>query len=626
MARMTFLDDAKMLLAGYIPLTDHGFAIPAYCEVSGEDHRIPNTWYSAVSEIDGDRRAPIASFDVLDHRVDNLVPAPVPARRGDPWLDIFLWDGRPFAGTARQILDQIKPLRDEIQKLAPLSLLDLVLAASDKGAATLAKRAASFLNQQLGQEDGRHSFEESVVRPGVMLGFRRLAHRLGDVARDIDLDDHIEIVRFQTGKYDIEASCEVMELIRQDQQAQALGDLEAFASQVGLDLNLVVPGSLSRAEQAEADYVAEALPLVEQEPPAEPVIESIATQHVTPSLLGRAVRQIALEAGTGGIRIYASRWGIVVNEPAIILYEQNGEKKRSAITGNAATEYLNRHPFPGDMEVVLPWSDGDIIDQDAATDLLRSLISKVTGRQWLIKRLHVVGVIPAGASKVQRRLLRDVLVDAGASRVSLIETPVAAAIGANMPVTEPWGSMIVNVGAGITEVGVVSLRSLAYSTSSRVGTDKMDQAILSYVRLNHNLLIGEATAATMRRDFAVARPPSDGIGQTIHLKGRDLVNGVPKEIQCNQGQLAEAVSEVVGAIVEATRVALENTAPELAADIVDQGIVLAGAGALLIELDCVLRDETGLPVTVAEDPLNCAILGAARALEDPILKETLIAV
>jgi rod shape-determining protein MreB len=194
---------------------------------------------------------------------------------------------------------------------------------------------------------------------------------------------------------------------------------------------------------------------------------------------------------------------------------------------------------------------------------------------------------------------------------------MAAAIGAGMPVTEPIGGMIVDIGGGTTEVAVLTLRGLAYSNSARVGGDKMDDAIASAIRRNHNLLIGEATAERIKKEFGVARTPADGAGLTIHIKGRDLVNGVPKEIGITQAQIAEAISEPVAQIVETVRIALENTAPELAADIVDNGIVLTGGGALLRDLDRVLADETGLPVTIAENPLICVALGAGRALVDP---------
>ncbi len=200
---------------------------------------------------------------------------------------------------------------------------------------------------------------------------------------------------------------------------------------------------------------------------------------------------------------------------------------------------------------------------------------------------------------------------------------MAAAIGADMLVTEPSCSMVVDIGGGTTEVAVLSLRGLAYTTSVRVGGDKMDEAIVSYVRRHHNLLIGEATAERIKKQFGIARKPANGVGEIIHIKGRDLVNGVPKEITINQANIAEALSEPIGAIVEGVRIALENTAPELAADIVDQGIVLTGGGALLKGLDEELRDATGLPVSVAEDPLTCVAIGTGRAMEDPIFRGVL---
>ncbi len=201
---------------------------------------------------------------------------------------------------------------------------------------------------------------------------------------------------------------------------------------------------------------------------------------------------------------------------------------------------------------------------------------------------------------------------------------MAAAIGADMPVTEPVGSMVVDIGGGTTEVAVLSLRGLAYTTSVRTGGDKMDEAIVSYVRRHHNLLIGDATAERIKKDYGVATVPEDGVGEAITIKGRDLVNGVPKEITINQGHIAEALCEPIGAIVEGVRIALENTAPELAADIVDQGIVLTGGGALIRGLDDHLREETGLPVSVAEDPLSCVALGTGRAMEDPIYRGVLM--
>jgi rod shape-determining protein MreB len=256
--------------------------------------------------------------------------------------------------------------------------------------------------------------------------------------------------------------------------------------------------------------------------------------------------------------------------------------------------------------------------------MIKHFIHKVHGKRRMFSYPEIVICVPSGSTSVERRAIRDAASNAGASEVFLIEEPMAAAIGADMPVTEPIGSMVVDIGGGTTEVAVLSLRGLAYTTSVRTGGDKMDESIVSYVRRHHNLLIGEATAERIKKDFGTARPPADGIGQTLHIKGRDLVNGVPKEISINQGQIAEALSEPIGTILEGVRIALENTAPELAADIVDQGIVLTGGGALMAGLDEFLRDETGLPVTVAEDPLTCVAIGTGRAMEDPIFRGVLL--
>lgn len=255
--------------------------------------------------------------------------------------------------------------------------------------------------------------------------------------------------------------------------------------------------------------------------------------------------------------------------------------------------------------------------------MIKHFIQKVHGVRRFPRWPQIVICVPSGSTKVERRAIRDAASNAGASQVFLIEEPMAAAIGADMPVTEPIGSMIVDIGGGTTEVAVLSLRGLAYTTSVRTGGDRMDEAISFYVRRNHNLLIGEGTAERIKKEVGVALMPADGKGQTIHIKGRDLVNGVPKEIAINQGQLAEALNEPVGTIVEGVRIALENTAPELAADIVDQGIVLTGGGALLEGIDEVLRRETGLPVTVAEDPLTCVALGTGRALEEEVFRGVL---
>ena len=335
-----------------------------------------------------------------------------------------------------------------------------------------------------------------------------------------------------------------------------------------------------------------------------------------------ASQDMAIDLGTANTVVYVRGQGIVLNEPSVVAIETLNGIKRVKAVGDDAKLMMGK--TPDSIEAIRPLRDGVIADIDVAEQMIKHFIHKVHGKRHMFSYPEIVICVPSGSTSVERRAIRDAASNAGASHVFLIEEPMAAAIGANMPVTEPIGSMVVDIGGGTTEVAILSLRGLAYTTSVRTGGDKMDEAIVSYVRRHHNLLIGEATAERIKKDFGTARPPADGIGQTLHIKGRDLVNGVPKEISINQGQIAEALSEPIGTILEGVRVALENTAPELAADIVDQGIVLTGGGALMAGLDEFLRDETGLPVTVAEDPLTCVAIGTGRAMEDPIFRGVLL--
>jgi rod shape-determining protein MreB len=334
-------------------------------------------------------------------------------------------------------------------------------------------------------------------------------------------------------------------------------------------------------------------------------------------------QNMAIDLGTANTLVYVQDRGIVLNEPSVVAIETiNGVKKVKAV-GDEAKMMMGK--TPDSIEAIRPLRDGVIADIEVAEEMIKYFIRKVHGgKKSLFRYPEIVICVPSGSTSVERRAIRDAASNAGASAVYLILEPMAAAIGADMPVTEPVGSMVVDIGGGTTEVAVLSLRGLAYTTSVRVGGDKMDEAIVSYVRRHHNLLIGEATAERIKKDHGCATVPADGIGETIHIKGRDLVNGVPKEITITQANIAEALSEPIGAIVEGVRIALENTAPELAADIVDQGIVLTGGGALIHGLDEYLREETGLPVTIAEDPLSCVALGTGRAMEDPIYRGVLM--
>jgi rod shape-determining protein MreB len=281
--------------------------------------------------------------------------------------------------------------------------------------------------------------------------------------------------------------------------------------------------------------------------------------------------------------------------------------------GNEAKQMLGR--TPGNITATRPLRDGVIADFEVTEAMIKHFIRKVHNRRSFVSPKMMI-CVPSGSTAVEQRAIQESAESAGASQVELIEEPMAAAIGAGLPVTEPSGSMVVDIGGGTTEVAVISLGGIVYARSVRVGGDKMDEAIIAYIRRVHNLLIGESTAERIKKEIGSACAPSDGEGRQLHIKGRDLMNGVPKEIVITERQIAESLAEPVGQIIEGVKVALEHTAPELAADIVDKGIVLTGGGALLSNLDFVLRHATGLPITIADDPLSCVVLGTGHALEE----------
>jgi rod shape-determining protein MreB len=302
-----------------------------------------------------------------------------------------------------------------------------------------------------------------------------------------------------------------------------------------------------------------------------------------------------------------------LNEPSVVAIADVKGKKHVLAVGEEAKQMLGR--TPGNITAIRPLRDGVIADFEVAEEMIKYFIRKVHNRRSFASP-QIIVCVPSGSTAVERRAIQDSAESAGARRVLLIEEPMAAAIGAGLPVTEPTGSMVVDIGGGTTEVAVLSLGGIVYSRSVRVGGDKMDEAIIAYIRRNHNLLVGESSAERIKEDIGSACPPEEGEGRTMEIKGRDLMNGVPKELIMSERQIAESLAEPVGAIIEAVKVALEHTAPELAADIVDKGIVLTGGGGLLGNIDFVLRHATGLPVSIADDPLSCVVLGTGRALEE----------
>lgn len=334
-----------------------------------------------------------------------------------------------------------------------------------------------------------------------------------------------------------------------------------------------------------------------------------------PKFLRFSSHDLAIDLGTVNTVVYVKGRGVVLNEPSVVALETLNGVRRVKVVGNDAKLMMGK--TPGNIEAIRPLRDGVIADIDVAEQMIKHFINKALGGATHLPRRHDIAVcVPSGSTSVERRAIRDAASNAGGSRIFLIEEPMAAAIGAGMPVTEPIGAMVVDIGGGTTEVAVLSLRGLAYSNSVRIGGDKLDDAIASFIRRKYNLMIGEATAERVKHTIGLARRP-DGSGTSMPVRGRDLVTGRPTQITICQNEVAEAISEQVNQIVGAVRAALEHTAPELAADIVDQGIVLTGGGALLGDIDRVLAEATGLPVVVAEDALICVAKGAGRALEDP---------
>jgi rod shape-determining protein MreB len=327
---------------------------------------------------------------------------------------------------------------------------------------------------------------------------------------------------------------------------------------------------------------------------------------------GLLSNDLAIDLGTATTLVYVRGQGIVVNEPSVVAIRKDhqGAKKILAV-GNEAKKMLGR--TPANIVAIRPIKDGVIADFEVTEAMLSYFIKAVHKRKSFV-RPRVIVSVPSGITPVEKRAVRESAELAGAREIYLIEEPMAAAIGAGLPVSEPIGNMIVDIGGGTTEVAVISLSGIVYSQSVRVAGDKMDEALVQYVKRKYNMLIGERTAELIKITIGTAYPEKEI--KTVDIKGRDLVTGIPKTLEISSEEVMQAISEPVNAILNAVKIALERTPPELASDIVDRGIVLAGGGALLKNLDKLLREETGLPIIVAESPLTAVVLGAGKALEE----------
>ncbi len=335
------------------------------------------------------------------------------------------------------------------------------------------------------------------------------------------------------------------------------------------------------------------------------------------SLFGWMSNDLAIDLGTANTLVYVKGKGIVLREPSVVAVRKDHRSNRVLAVGKEAKMMLGR--TPGNIVAIRPIKDGVIADFEVTEAMLRYFINKVHNRRTLVHPRIIISV-PSGITQVEKRAVRESAESAGAREVYLIEEPMAAAIGAGLPITEPTANMIVDIGGGTTEVAVISLAGIVYAKSVRVAGDKMDESILQYIKRKHNLAIGEHSSEVIKTTLGdvMPEPPYE----TMDIKGRDLVSGVPKTLTINSLEIKEAISEQIDVIIETIKMALELTPPELSADIVDQGIVLTGGGALLRNLDKRLKEETGLPIIVADDPLSSVVLGSGKALENiDVLKE-----
>jgi len=338
-------------------------------------------------------------------------------------------------------------------------------------------------------------------------------------------------------------------------------------------------------------------------------------------LYGLFSNDLAVDLGTATTLIYVKGKGIVSCEPSVVAVHRDARgDNRVLAVGREAKEMLGR--TPGNIMAIRPLRDGVIADFEITEAMLRYFISRAHNRRTLVKP-RIIICVPFGITEVEKRAVKESAESAGAREVYLIEEPMAAAIGAGLPITEPSGNMVVDIGGGTTEVAVISLAGIVYSQSVRVGGDKMDEAIVAYMKRKYNLAIGEQTAERIKITIGNAYPPEEQL--TMEVKGRDMVAGIPKTVVVNSDELRDALAEPINAIVEAVLLALERTPPELAADIVDKGVVLTGGGALLKNMDVLLREETGLPVMVSDDPISAVVLGSGKTLDHiELLKEVAI--
>jgi rod shape-determining protein MreB len=337
-------------------------------------------------------------------------------------------------------------------------------------------------------------------------------------------------------------------------------------------------------------------------------------------LLGYFSSDLAIDLGTASTLIYVKGKGIVSDEPSVVAVKKDGRGRRVLAVGREAKAMLGK--TPGNISAIRPLKDGVIADFEITEEMLKYFITKVHNRRLWVRPRIIVGV-PSGITQVEKRAVKESAYSAGAAEVYLIEEPMAAAIGAGLPITEPSGNMIVDIGGGTSEIAVISLAGIVVAKSIRIGGDKLDEVIVQYIKRKYNLSIGTGVAENIKKELGLPMPQDSD--KTFEIKGSNLITGIPTTLEIEAGEIREALNEPITALTDAIKHVLEITPPELAADLVDKGIVLAGGGALIKNLDVIIREETQLPVTIADDPLTCVVKGAGKVLDEiKLIKEVTI--
>jgi rod shape-determining protein MreB len=329
------------------------------------------------------------------------------------------------------------------------------------------------------------------------------------------------------------------------------------------------------------------------------------------SILGMFSNDLAIDLGTANTLVYVKGKGIVCNEPSVVVVKK--DNKKAVAVGSEAKRMLGK--TPSNIMAIRPMKDGVIADFDVTGEMLKYFIKKVHNRKSYVSPRVIIGV-PSGITQVEQRAVKDAAAASGAREVYLVDEPMAAAVGVGLPVGEPSGNMIVDIGGGTTDVAVISIDGVVYSKEVKVGGDKMDEAIMSYIKRRYNLMIGETTTEQVKIEIGSACGNGNTEKRVKDIKGRDVISGIPKTITVNEVEILDALSEPINVILDTIKVALENTPPEIAADIVDRGMILAGGGALLRRIDLLIKQETGLPVTIAENPLTAVVIGVGKMLDD----------